>query len=53
MGLWTDVLIATSKKVALGWVYDRWFDCHKSNGGTGVGLSSKTVALGWVYGQVF
>ena len=49
----TDVLIATSKKVARGKSIHGCFDCHKSNGGTGVGLSSKTVALGWVYGQVF
>ena len=45
----TDVLIATSQTVALGWVYqvkqwrwdgsmDRYFDFHKSNGGTGMGL---------------
>ena len=34
----TDVLIATSKKVARGKSIHGCFDCHKSNGGTGMGL---------------
>ena len=56
----TDVLIATSKKVARDKSIHGCFDCHKSNGGTGMGLwtdgliaTSKKMALGWVYGQVF